>query len=203
MSIFGGHFSALFLCVMTVSWNQPQPGCWNYLYYIFIHSCKYTTFQIKTVFNNVLFSTEVHNPLHAHLLALGHIYICKYNELLLLLLRSLLIIKIDPFFPFHLTLVVMTTCIWFVLVQEGTHFSFRELAVTCLKKGTNWLWFMSYGEITAGIIGTNISYNSFWSLSFVCWIHNKQNVTLLTTCGLGGNIIITVLWVYQCLSYCM
>ena len=32
-----------------------------------------TTFQIKTVFNNVLFSSEVHNPLHAHLLALGHI----------------------------------------------------------------------------------------------------------------------------------
>ena len=36
-----------------------------------IHS---TTFQMKTVFNNVLFSTEVHNPLHAHLLALSHIY---------------------------------------------------------------------------------------------------------------------------------
>ena len=28
------------------------------------------TFQIKNVFNNVLFSTEAHNPLHAHLLAL-------------------------------------------------------------------------------------------------------------------------------------
>ena len=38
LSIFGGHFSALFQCVMTVSWNQPQPGCWNYLYYIFIHA---------------------------------------------------------------------------------------------------------------------------------------------------------------------
>ena len=37
-----------------------------------------TTFQIKTVFNNVLFSTEVHNPLHAHLLALSHIYIYIY-----------------------------------------------------------------------------------------------------------------------------
>ena len=35
-----------------------------------------TTFQIKTVFNNVLFSTEVHDPLHAHLLALSYyIYI--------------------------------------------------------------------------------------------------------------------------------
>ena len=32
-----------------------------------------TTFQIKTVFNNVLFSTEVHNPLHAHLLALSQV----------------------------------------------------------------------------------------------------------------------------------
>ena len=32
-----------------------------------------TTFQIKTVLNNVLFSTEVHNPLHVHLLALSHI----------------------------------------------------------------------------------------------------------------------------------
>ena len=35
-----------------------------------VHS---TTFKIKTVFNNVLFSTEVHNPLHAHLLALSQI----------------------------------------------------------------------------------------------------------------------------------
>ena len=45
---------------------------------LYIHSFMQvhnTTFQIKTVFNNVLFSTEVHNPLHAHLLALSHIYI--------------------------------------------------------------------------------------------------------------------------------
>ena len=44
---------------------------------LYIHSFMQvhnTTFQIKTVFNNVLFSTEVHNPLHAHLLALSHIY---------------------------------------------------------------------------------------------------------------------------------
>ena len=34
----------------------------------------HSTFQIKTVFNNVLFSTEVHNPLPAHLLARSHIY---------------------------------------------------------------------------------------------------------------------------------
>ena len=49
-------FRRFFQCVMSVSWNQPQPGCWNYLYEIFIYSCTYTTFQIKTVFNNVLFS---------------------------------------------------------------------------------------------------------------------------------------------------
>ena len=43
---------------------------------LYIHSFMQvhnTTFQIKTVFNNVLFSTEVHNPLHAHLLAPSHI----------------------------------------------------------------------------------------------------------------------------------
>ena len=45
--VFGGHFLALFQCVMTVCWNQPHPGCWNYLYYIFIHSCKYTTQHFK------------------------------------------------------------------------------------------------------------------------------------------------------------
>ena len=62
-------FRHFFQCVMTVSWNQPQPGCWNYLYYIFICSCMYTV-QIKTVFNSVSFSTEV----HAHFWALSHIY---------------------------------------------------------------------------------------------------------------------------------
>ena len=36
-----------FFSVMIVSWNQPKPGCWNYLYYIFIHSCKYTTQHFK------------------------------------------------------------------------------------------------------------------------------------------------------------
>ena len=51
--------------------------CWNYLYYIFIYSCRYTTFQIKTVFNNVLFSTEM----HAHLLALSHILVIWSNVL--------------------------------------------------------------------------------------------------------------------------
>ena len=70
LAVIYQHF---FQCMMTVSWNQPQPGCWNYVYYIFIHSSTYTTFQIKTVF-----STEVHNPLHVHLLALSHIYIYTY-----------------------------------------------------------------------------------------------------------------------------
>ena len=46
---------------------------------LYIHSFMQvhnTTFQVKTVFNNVLFLTEVHNPLHVHLLALSHyIYI--------------------------------------------------------------------------------------------------------------------------------
>ena len=48
---------------------------------LYIHSFMHihnTTFQIKTVLNNVLFSTEVHNPLHVHLLAQSHIYI-YYN----------------------------------------------------------------------------------------------------------------------------
>ena len=46
---------------------------------IYIHSFMQvhnTTFKIKTVFRNVLFSTEVHNPLHAHLLALSHMCVC-------------------------------------------------------------------------------------------------------------------------------
>ena len=91
MSVFGGHFSALFQRVITVIWNQPQPGCWNYHTFLLIGPYSFiiiiftlhlihsfmqvhnTTFQIKTVFNNVLFSTEVHNPLHAHLLALSHL----------------------------------------------------------------------------------------------------------------------------------
>ena len=77
---FWWSFVGAFFSVWWLSWNQPQPGCWNYLYYIFIHSCTYTTFQIKIIFNNVLFSTEVHNPLHAHLLALSHIYIYSMLE---------------------------------------------------------------------------------------------------------------------------
>ena len=44
---FWRSFFCAFQCVMTVSWNQPQPGCWNYLYYILIHSCTYTTQHFK------------------------------------------------------------------------------------------------------------------------------------------------------------
>ena len=46
--------------------------------YSFIHASTQNNIWI-TVFNSVLFSTEVHNPLHAHLLALSHVYIiCIY-----------------------------------------------------------------------------------------------------------------------------
>ena len=49
---------------------------------LYIHSFMqvHNIFQIKTVFSNVLFSTEVHNPLHAHLLALSHIYIYTHTH---------------------------------------------------------------------------------------------------------------------------
>ena len=50
---------------------------------LYIHSFMQvhnTTFEIKTVFNSVLFSTEVHNPLHVHLLALRYIYIYAHHR---------------------------------------------------------------------------------------------------------------------------
>ena len=70
---FFGAFSVCDDCILksTRAWLLK-------LSVLYIHSfiqVNNTTFQIKTVFNNVLFSTEVHNPLHAHLLALSHIYI--------------------------------------------------------------------------------------------------------------------------------
>ena len=70
---FLGAFSVCDDCILksTRAWLLK-------LSVLYIHSfiqVNNTTFQIKTVFNNVLFSTEVHNPLHAHLLALSHIYI--------------------------------------------------------------------------------------------------------------------------------
>ena len=70
---FFGSFSVCGDCILnsTTAWLLK-------LSVLYIHSFMQvhnTTFQIKTVFNNVLFSTEVHNPLHAHLLALSHIYI--------------------------------------------------------------------------------------------------------------------------------
>ena len=77
-----------------------------------------TTFQIKTVFNNVLFSTEGHNPLHAHLLALSHIsykfvYKClsllkKINHLTVLLNHTsvhcslIILLLLLSFIEFHL-----------------------------------------------------------------------------------------------------
>ena len=70
---FFGAFSVCDDCILksTTAWLLK-------LSVLYIHSFMQvhnTTFQIKTVFNNVLFSTEVHNPLHVHLLALSHIYI--------------------------------------------------------------------------------------------------------------------------------
>ena len=73
---FFGAFSMCDDCIFksTTAWLLK-------LSVLYIHSFMQvhnTTFQIKTVFNNVLFSAEVHNPLHAHLLALSHIYIYMY-----------------------------------------------------------------------------------------------------------------------------
>ena len=75
-SFFGGHFLALFSvsedCILksTTAWLLKL-SVQLYVYsFMHVHN---TTFQIKIVFNNVLFSTEVHNPLHAHLLALSHL----------------------------------------------------------------------------------------------------------------------------------
>ena len=70
---FFGTFSVCDDCILksTTAWLLK-------LSVLYIHSFMQvhnTTFQIKTVFNNVLFSTQVHNPLHAHLLALSHIKI--------------------------------------------------------------------------------------------------------------------------------
>ena len=72
---FFGAFSVCDDCILksTTAWLLK-------LSVLYIHSFMQvhnTTFQIKAVFNNVLFSTEVPNPLHVHLLALSHIY-CTY-----------------------------------------------------------------------------------------------------------------------------
>ena len=69
---FFGTFSVCDACILksTTAWLLK-------LSVLYIHSFMQvhnTTFQIKTVFNSVLFSSEVHNPLHAHLLALSHIH---------------------------------------------------------------------------------------------------------------------------------
>ena len=71
---FFSAFSVCDNCVLksTTAWLLK-------LSVLYIHSFMQvhnTTFKIKTVFNNVLFSTEVHNPLHAHLLAQSHMCVC-------------------------------------------------------------------------------------------------------------------------------
>ena len=68
---FFGTFSVCDDCILksTTAWLLKLSVLHSFMQ---VHN---TTFQIKTVFNNVLFSTEVHNPLHAHLLALSHICI--------------------------------------------------------------------------------------------------------------------------------
>ena len=80
MSIFGSHFSAHFSvcddCILksTTAWLLKLSVLYSHSF-MHVHN---TTFQIKTVFNNVLFSTEMHNPLPAHLLALSHISLNFY-----------------------------------------------------------------------------------------------------------------------------
>ena len=74
---FFGAFSVCDDCILksTKAWLLK-------LYVLYIHSFMQvhsTTFKIKKVFNNVLFSTEVHNPLHAHLLALSQMEVILHN----------------------------------------------------------------------------------------------------------------------------
>ena len=68
---FFSAFSLCDNCVLksTTAWLLKLSVLYSHSF-MQVHN---TTFQIKTVFNNVLFSTEVHNPLHAHLLALSRI----------------------------------------------------------------------------------------------------------------------------------
>ena len=75
MSIFGGHFLSLFSVCDDCILKSATAWLLKLSVQLYIHSFMHvhnTTFQIKTVFNNVLFSTEVHNPLH-NLLALSHL----------------------------------------------------------------------------------------------------------------------------------
>ena len=74
---FFGTFSVCDDCILksTTAWLLK-------LSVLYIHSFMQihnTTFEIKTVFNNVLFSTEVHNPLHTHLSAQSHMYLVIWN----------------------------------------------------------------------------------------------------------------------------
>ena len=111
---FFGTFSVCNDCIL-----KSTTACLLKLSVLYIHSFMQvhnTTFQIKTVFNNVLFSTEVYNPLHAHLLALSHIWkpfthsgswlrqsMVLTPELIyavLQLLHSLLCLNWPPFLPY-------------------------------------------------------------------------------------------------------
>ena len=78
MSVLGSHFFSAFFGVWWL-YLEINHSLVAEIILRYIHSCKFhvhdTTFQIKIVFNNVLFSAEVHNPLYAHLLAQGHIYV--------------------------------------------------------------------------------------------------------------------------------
>ena len=76
-SFFSAFFSVWWLYLEINHSLVAEIICTIYIH-LFMHVHN-TTFQIKTVFNNVLFSTEVHNPLHAHLLALSHICITLYK----------------------------------------------------------------------------------------------------------------------------
>ena len=73
-------FGAFSVCDDYLEINQSLVAEIICTIYSFIHASTQHNILIKTVFNNVLFSTEVHNPLHAHLLALSHIYIMSNDR---------------------------------------------------------------------------------------------------------------------------
>ena len=82
MSVFRWSFFSIFSvcndCILkpTTVWLLKVSVLYTHSF-MQVHN---TTFQIKTVFNNVLFSTEVHNLLHVHLLALSHIYALQSQQ---------------------------------------------------------------------------------------------------------------------------
>ena len=76
------HFWRSFFCAFSVCVDciLKSTTAWllklSVLYIRSFMQVHNTTFQIKTVFNNVLFSTEVHNPWQVHLLALSYTDSC-------------------------------------------------------------------------------------------------------------------------------